>query len=227
VLGNVFAGVTYYDGQGFLVRKSGGARTIADLVGLRICVLGGSSAQQVLTEAFHVRGQAFQPVVKDTLGEALDAYRKRQCDALSDDVSVLTGARSRLNNASDQLILPGFIADEPLGLMVAEDDGRWAEIVRWTLNALVLAEDLKVGSANAEQLRKSSDNPAIRRLLGVDGEFGRRLGLADDWSFRAIRQGGDYGEIFERNLAPLGLERGRNALWDADRPGLIHAPPMR
>ena len=227
VLGNAFAGVTYYDGQGFLARRSGGFQTIADLVGLRICVLGGSSAQQVLTEAFHVRGQAYTPVVEDTLGEAVEAYRKRQCDALSDDVSVLTGARSRLNNAADQAILPGFIADEPLGLMTAQGDDRWTDIVGWTLNALILAEEMQVGSGNADSLRRNSDNPAIRRLLGVDGELGRRLGLADDWSFRAIRQVGDYGEIFERNLAPLGLDRGRNALWDASRPGLIHAPPMR
>jgi general L-amino acid transport system substrate-binding protein len=123
--------------------------------------------------------------------------------------------------------LPGFIADEPLGLIVREDDERWADIVRWTLNALISAEDLSVKAQDSDDLRRNSNNPALRRLLGVDGEFGRRIGLSDDWSYRAIRQVGNYGEVFQRDLAGLGLERGRNALWNAEMPGQLYAPALR
>jgi general L-amino acid transport system substrate-binding protein len=226
-LGLSFAGISYYDGQGFLVRRAGRIHTIADLGGARICVLGGAASQQALADAFKARALSYQPVLKDTLAEAASAYRNRACDALSDDASVLAGVLRQMSRPDDHVILPGFIADEPLGLIVREDDERWADIVRWTLNALILAEDLSVGSQNAEDLRRHSSNPAIRRLLGVDGEFGRRLGLSEDWSYRAIRQVGDYGEIFQRNLNGLGLVRGRNALWDSSQPGQLYAPPMR
>jgi general L-amino acid transport system substrate-binding protein len=226
-LGLSFAGVTYYDGQGFLARRSGRLRTIADLAGGRICLLGGAASQQAAADAFKARAQTYQPVLKDTLAEAVDAYRKGECDAVSEDISVLTGLIPQMPRRDDQAILPGFIADEPLGLIVREDDERWGDIVRWTLNALVQAEALSVTAQTAEDLRRTSTNPAIRRLLGVDGEFGRRLGLGDDWSYRAIRQVGNYGEIFQRDLAGLGIARGRNALWDAADPGQIYAPPMR
>jgi general L-amino acid transport system substrate-binding protein len=176
---------------------------------------------------FKARNETYQPVLKDTLAEAEAAYRRRQCDALSDDGSILAGVLAQMPRREDQMILPGFIADEPLGLIVREDDERWTDIVRWTLNALVLAEDLSITAQNAEDLRRTSTNPAIRRLLGVEGEFGRRLGLNEDWSYRMIRQVGNYGEIFQRDLSGLGLERGRNALWDAAEPGQLYAPPMR
>lgn len=225
-LGLSFANVSYYDGQGFLVRGGGRFHTIADLAGARVCVLGGASSQQALADAFKARGAGYQPVLKDTLEEAVAAYRRGECDALSEDISVLAGLRQQMGS-DNHAILPGYIADEPLGLMVREDDQRWADIVRWTVNALVLAEDLQTGSQNAEALRRQSTNPAIRRLLGVEGEFGQRFGLGADWSYRAIRQTGNYGEIFQRNLADLGIERGRNALWDAADPGQLYSPPMR
>lgn len=226
-LGLTFAGVTYYDGQGFLARRSGRLRTIADLGGARICLIGGAASQQSAADGFKARGQSYQPVLKDTLNEAVGAYRKGQCDALSEDISVLTGVMTQMPRRDDQTLLPGYIADEPLGLIVREDDARWADIVRWTLNVLVQAEALSVTTQNAEDLRRTSNNPAIRRLLGADGEFGRRIGLSDDWSYRAIRQVGDYGEIFQRDLAGIGFERGRNALWNAEKPGQIYAPPLR
>ena len=225
-LGLTFAGVSYYDGQGFLVRAKTRIHTIADLAGTRICVLGGAASQQALADVFKARDEDYTPVLRDTLAEAVQAYRHGDCDALSDDTSLLAGLRASMN-ADDNLILPGFIADEPLGLMVREDDGRWADTVRWTLNALVLAEELEVTSANAEALRRDSANPPIRRLLGVDGEFGQRLGLNADWAYRAVRQVGNYREVFDRNLGGLGLTRGRNALWDAAEPGQLYAPPMR
>jgi general L-amino acid transport system substrate-binding protein len=226
-LGLSFAGVSYYDGQTFLVRRSGRFQSIADLAGARICVLSGSASTQALADIFKARGEPYEPVLKDTLSEAATAYRKHQCDALSEDASVLAGLAAQMPRRDEQAVLPGYIADEPLGLIVREDDERWSDIVRWTLNALILAEDLSLTTQNAETLRRTSSNPAIRRLLGVEGEFGRRLGLNEDWSYRAIRQVGDYGEIFQRNLSGLGLERGRNALWNASSPGQIYAPPMR
>jgi general L-amino acid transport system substrate-binding protein len=230
VLGNTFAGVSYYDGQGFMVRRQSAFGVIADLNGVKVCVVGGTTGQEGLAEAFKARGQAYQPLVKDTFEEALTAYRHGDCDALTDDRSVLIAARSRLDNPDAHRLLPGAIADEPMGLAVREGDDRWADIVRWTLNALVLAEDLGVTSADAESLRRTSANPAIRRLLGVDGDFGRRLGIGPEWSYRAIRQIGNYGEVFVRNLgpeSPLKLERGPNALWTASPPGLLYAPPLR
>ncbi len=226
-LGLSFAGISYFDGQSFLARRSGRLRTIADLAGSRICVLGGAASQQALADIFKARGETYQPVLRDTLTEAVTAYRKGNCDALSEDVSVLAGLAQQMPQRADQVILPGYIADEPLGLIVRDEDSRWEDIVRWTLNALILGEDLSVTSQNVEELRRTSANPAIRRLVGLDGEFGRRLGLRDEWSYRAIHQIGNYGEIYQRNLGGLGLERGRNALWDAVTPGQIYAPPMR
>ncbi|HVY35244.1 MAG TPA: amino acid ABC transporter substrate-binding protein [Caulobacteraceae bacterium] len=226
-LGMSFAGISYYDGQSFLARKAGRLHTIADLAGSRICVLGGAASQQALADVFKARGEPYQPVLKDTLAQAVAAYRRGDCDALSEDASVLAGVLGQMPHRGDQTILPGSIAEEPLGLIVREDDPHWADVVRWTLNALILGEALAITAQNADDLRRHSDNPAIRRLLGVDGEYGRRLGLSEDWSYRALRQVGDYGEIFQRNLADLGLERGRNALWNAPRPGQIYAPPMR
>jgi general L-amino acid transport system substrate-binding protein len=225
-LGLNFAGVSYYDGQGFMVRGASRMHTIGDLAGAKICVVGGQASQQGLADMFKARDEDYQPVVKDALADAVQAYRRGDCDALSDDISVLAGLRGDINLA-DQTLLPGYIADDPLGLIVREDDSRWADIVRWTLNALVLAEDLQVNSADAEALRRDSANPLIRRLLGVEGEFGQRLGLSADWSYRAIHQVGDYGEIYQRDLGALGLPRGRNALWDAASPGQLYAPPMR
>lgn len=226
-LGMSFAGISYYDGQSFLVRRAGRLHTIADLAGSRICVLGGAASQQALADVFKARAETYQPVLKDTLAQAVAAYRQGECDALSDDGSVLAGVLAQTPRRQDHVVLPGSIAEDPLGLIVREDDPRWADIVRWTMNVLILGEELAVTAENAEDLRRHSDNPAIRRLLGVEGEYGRRLGLSEDWSYRALRQVGDYGEIFQRNLADLGLERGRNALWNAPRPGQMYAPPMR
>ncbi len=210
-----------------MTRAGGRYHTIADLGGARICVLGGTTGQQALGDLFKARKETYQPVVKDTLAQAEQAYRGGQCDALSEDLSVLAGVRARMHRAEDHIMLPGFIADEPLGLIVREDDARWIDAVRWTLNSLILAESLDVTAQTAEDQRRNSVNPAVRRLLGVDGEFGARLGLPADWSFRAVGQVGNYGEVFARNLQPLGLERGRNALWNGGQPGALYAPPLR
>jgi general L-amino acid transport system substrate-binding protein len=234
-----FVGVSFYDSQGFLTaaprpsrrgQPAPPAKTIADLNGLRICVQGGSPAQQVLAEGLKARGLSYQPIVKDDRQQALEAYQKRECDALTDDLSVLAYDQASLRDSERHVILAETLADDPVGPMVREGDDRWANVVRWTLNALILAEAAKVDSRTVDQARSDSVDPQLRRLLGLEGDTGRRLGLADDWAYKTIRQVGSYGEIFDRNLGPvtpLKLERGRNALWTADKPGQIYAPPLR
>jgi general L-amino acid transport system substrate-binding protein len=234
-----FVGVSYFDSQGFLTaaprpprrgQPPPPAKTIADLNGLRICVQGGSPAQLVLAEGLKARGLSYQPIVKDDRQQALEAYQKRECDAVTDDLSVLAYDLAQMRDPDRQVILTETLADDPVGPMVREGDDRWANVVRWTLNALILAEAAKVDSRAVDQARTDSVDPQLRRLLGLEGDTGRRLGLADDWAYKAIRQVGSYGEIFDRNLGPmtpLKLERGRNALWTADKPGQIYAPPLR
>jgi general L-amino acid transport system substrate-binding protein len=238
-LGLDFVGVSFYDSQGFLTaapraprkgQPAPPARTVADLNGLRICVQGGSPAQKVLAEGLKARGLSYQPIVKDDRQQALEAYQRRECDAVTDDLSVLAYDHAQLRDADRHVILAETLADDPVGPMVREGDDRWANVVRWTLNALILAEAAKVDSRTVDQARKDSVDPQLRRLLGLDDDTGRRLGLADDWAYKAIRQVGSYGEVFERNLgpsSPLKLERGRNALWSADKPGQLYAPPLR
>jgi general L-amino acid transport system substrate-binding protein len=234
-----FVGVSFYDSQGFLTAAPRPPRrgqpqpqpkTIADLNGQRICVQGGSPAQQVLAEGLKARGLSYQPIVKDDRQQALQAYQRRECDALTDDLSVLTLDRQSLRDPERHVILAETLADDPVGPMVREGDARWANVVRWTLNAMILAEAAKVDSRTVDDARKDSVDPQLRRLLGLDGDTGRRLGLADDWAYKAIRQVGSYGEVFERHLgqsSPLKMDRGRNALWNADKPGQIYAPPLR
>ena len=238
-----FAGISYYDSQGFLAaapkrpRARRGqpppapvSKSVADLNGARICVQGGSAQQQVLAETFRARGLSYRPIVKDDRQQALQAYQRGECDAVTDDLSILAIARAAMSDPDRHAVLDEVIADEPLGLVVREDDPRWADVVRWTLNALVLAEQAKLNSRDVDTAKADSVDSPTRRLLGADGDIGRRLGLNPDWAYRAIRQVGAYDEIFDRNLGPstpLKLDRGRNALWDGDKPGLLWAPPLR
>lgn len=238
-MGLDFVGVSFYDSQGFLTAAPKPSRrgqsppppkTVADLNGLRICVQGGSPAHAVLAESLKARGLSYQPIVKEDRRQALEAYEKRQCDAVTDDLSVLAYDLASLRDPEKHVVLAETLADDPVGPMVREGDDRWANVVRWTLNALILAEAAKVDSQSVDQARRDSVDPQLRRLLGLDGDTARRLGLADDWAYKAIRQVGSYGEIFDRNLGPqtpLKLERGRNALWSAEKPGQIYAPPLR
>jgi general L-amino acid transport system substrate-binding protein len=149
---------------------------------------------------------------------------------LSADISALASARATLADQNAHVILPDVISKEPLGPAVRQGDPGWTDVVRWTLNALILAEEVGVTAANADQLRGGSTSPEVRRLLGADTGYGAMLGLDDGWALRAIKAGGSYGEIFDRNLgedSALKLQRGQNALWNADRPGLLYAPPLR
>lgn len=225
-----FAGVSYFDGQGFLAPRSLNLQSAAELSGAKICVQSGSTSELNVADWFRARSLNYTLAAFPTEARAREAYQAEQCDVITSDISTLASARSLLNNPPAHVLLPEVISKEPLGPVVRQGDAGWTDIVRWTLNALILAEELGVTAKNATQLRKESADPQVRRLLGAEGGFGRMLGLSDDWALRAIKATGNYGEMFNRHLGPdsaLRLERGQNALWNAEEPGLIYAPPMR
>lgn len=228
--GFVFAGVNYYDGQGFLVRRALNLNSATELNGARVCVQAGSNAQAGLDDFFRPRGVAYRAIVLPTEEAARDAYGREDCDAFSADISALAAARTVLPNPQEHALLPEVVSKEPLGPVVRAGDERWVSVVRWTLNAVMLAEELGVTRDNAAALAKDSRDPAVRRLLGVDGDYGAMLGLKEDWAREAVEAVGNYGEIFERNLgqgSPLNLERGLNAQWNARPSGLIYGLPIR
>lgn len=225
-----FAGINYYDGQGFLVRRSLNLASATELNGARVCVQSGSTSELNLADFFRSRGINYEAVLVESEEAARAAYSREACDAFSADVSALAAARTTMGDPRGHVILPEVISKEALGPVVREDDPQWADIVRWTLNALILAEELGVTAANVDELARTSSNPQVLRLLGVDGDFGRRLGLSNDWARNAIRAGGNYGEIFERNIgsqSALDLARGLNASWNATPRGLHYALPIR
>ncbi len=225
-----FAGVNYYDGQGFLVRRSLDLASAAELNGARICVQRASTSELNVADWFRARGLEYTPVVAVNEEAARAAYAREDCDALSADISALAAARTTMSSPDQHAILPDVISKEPLGPAVKRGDEAWTSIVRWTLNALILAEELGVTRANAGRMAEDSPDPAVRRLLGVEGEVGPMLGLRKDWAKAAIEAGGNYGEIFSRNVgtdSSLDLARGLNAQWNARPGGLIYALPIR
>jgi general L-amino acid transport system substrate-binding protein len=229
-LGLDFAGITYFDGQGFMAPRSLNLTSADELNGARICVQAGTATETNLADYFRARGLELTPVVLDEEAEARAAYEAEACDVFTADVSALASARSLMSNPNAHVILPTVISKEPLGPVVRQDDPAWTDIVRWTVNALIIAEELGVNSTTAEASRETASDPDTRRLLGVDGDLGAMLGLEADWAYEAITQVGAYNEIFRRNLGAdsgLKLERGLNALWNAPDPGLIYAPPVR
>lgn len=225
-----FGSINYFDGQGFLVRKSLGLKSATELNGARICVQTGSTTELNVADFFRSKGLKYTPVVVDTEDQAHAAYAKEACDALTADMSELAAVRAILDNPDTHMLLPEVISKEPFGPVVRQGDDQWEDIIRWTLYATLLAEEFGITDKNVDEMRRSSANPEVRRLLGVEPGFGKMLGLSDDWAYRAIKAEGNYGQIFERNIgrnSPLKLERGMNALWNAQKPGLMYAPPMR
>lgn len=227
-LGFNMAGVNFYDGQGFLVSRASGITGAKQLDGATVCVLPGSTSELNLGDFARREKLRLQPVVLGSMDEMVTAYQSGRCDAMTTDASQLAALRaSALRDPAAHVILPERISKEPLGPMVRHGDEQWRDIVAWTLLALIEAEEMGITRANAQEMRASQD-PNIQRLLGVTPGFGKALGLPEDWAFQAIRQVGNYGEIFDRNLgkaSPIGLERGLNDLWT--RGGLMYALPLR
>ncbi len=229
-LGLDFAATTYFDGQGFLAPKSLGLTSAEELSGARICVQAGTASQDNLADFFRARGLTYKPVLVASEAQARQLYESDGCDVFTADISALAGSRSVLNNPSAHVILADVISKEPLGPVVRQNDPVWADIVRWTVYVTILGEELGLTSKTVEQARETAVDPQTRRLLGLDGDYGALLGLKKDWAFQIIRQVGAYHEIFRRDVgseSALKLDRGLNALWNAPKPGLLYAPPLR
>ena len=226
-LGLNFAGVDYYDGQGFMVRKELGLKSATELSGARVCVAIGTTTELNLADYFRAHGMEYRTVNFENQTFAAAAYDAGQCDAFTADMSALASYRTTLKDPSAHVILPEVISKEPLGPVVRHGDDQWFDLVKWALFAMLQAEESGVTKANLEEMKKSS-NPMVRRLLGVTGNMGRSLGLDDQWAVRIIVQVGNYGEVFDRNIgakSPLKLPRGLNALWKDG--GLQYPMPVR
>ena len=224
-LGLSFVGINYFDGQGFMVTKKRGVKSAKQLDGAAICVQPGTTTELNLADYFRANSIKFKPVVIEKFEEVLNAYFAGRCDVFTTDVSGLVAARaSRAANANDHVILPEVISKEPFGPAVRHGDDQWFDIVKWSLYAMIEGEELGLTSKNIEQQAKSA-NPIIQRFVGAKGEFGKMLGLDNRWAYNIIKQVGNYGESFDRNLTPLGLDRGLNKLWN--KGGLLYAPPLR
>ncbi|HEY7230917.1 MAG TPA: amino acid ABC transporter substrate-binding protein [Pseudolabrys sp.] len=226
-LGLVFAAVSFYDGQGFIVPRSLGKETALDLGGTKVCVQTGTTTELNLGDYFRANKMKYEVMASPTLESAIKSYDSGQCNVLTADGSALFAIRLTLSKPNDHIILPDVISKEPLGPVVRQDDMQWFNIVKWVYFAMVNAEELEVTSKNIDEALKS-EQPDIRRLVGTEGGYGERLGLTNDWAARIIRLVGNYSEVYERNVgigSPLGIPRGINQLWS--KGGILYAPPIR
>jgi general L-amino acid transport system substrate-binding protein len=226
-LGFEFVGVNYYDGQGFMVRKDLGVKSALELDGASVCIQSGTTTELNLADFFRANNMSFTPVVIETNAEARQNYEKGACDVYTTDRSGLAATRVVLPDPDAHVVLPEIISKEPLGPLVRHGDNQWGDIARWTLNALVSAEELGVTKANVDNML-TTKNPEIRRLLGTEGDLGGMFGLKKDWAYNAIKAVGNYSEVYERHIGantPLGLARGVNALWT--KGGILYSPPFR
>lgn len=227
-MGLNFAGVTYYDGQGFLVNKKLGVSSAKELDGATVCIQAGTTTELNLSDYFRSNNLKYTPITYDTSDESAKSLESGRCDVLTSDQSQLYAQRIKLGKPDDYVVLPEVISKEPLGPAVRQGDEEWFDIVRWTLFAMLNAEELGIDSKNVEQMAKSSKNPDINRLLGAEGDYGKDLKLPKDWAVQIVKQVGNYAEIFERNVgegSELKIKRGLNALWN--KGGLQYAPPVR
>ena len=223
-----FVGINYYDGQGFMVPRALGVSSAKDLDGATVCIQTGTTTELNLADYFRSNNISYEPVPIETNAEGQQQYLAGACDTYTTDASGLAATRATFENPGDHVLLPEIISKEPLGPLVRHGDNEWADVARWTLNALIAAEELGVTSANITEMASGTDNPEINRLLGTEGELGAMLGLESDWAMQAIMAGGNYGELFEKNIGentPIGLARGLNALWTDG--GLVYTPPFR
>ena len=223
-----FIGTTYYDGQGFMIRKKLGVKSAKQLDGATVCIQTGTTTELNLADFFRSNNMKYEPVPIETNEEARTNYLAERCDVYTTDASGLAATRATFDNPGEHLVLPEIISKEPLGGVVRHGDDKWADVVRWTVNAIVSAEEYGVTQANVEAKAKGTNNPNINRLLGSEGNLGAMLGLDKRWVVRVVKAVGNYGEIFERNVGlntPIGLARGVNAQWYDG--GLQYAPPFR
>jgi general L-amino acid transport system substrate-binding protein len=226
-LGANFTGVTYYDGQGFIVKKSLKVNSALELNSASVCVATGTTTELNLADYFKGNNMKYEVIAFGTADEAVKAYESGRCDVFTTDQSGLYGERLKLANPADHVVLPEIISKEPLGPMVRHGDDQWFDIVKWALFAMVTAEELGITQKNVDEKAKS-DNPELKRVLGTDGNLGEQLGLTKDWVVRIVKAVGNYGESFDRNVGPgskLGIARGLNALWN--KGGIQYAPPIR
>jgi general L-amino acid transport system substrate-binding protein len=227
-MGLNFIGVNYYDGQGFMVNKDLGVTSVLELDGATICTDAGTTTELNLADYFREQKMEYEAVVFDTADQTIRGFETGRCDALTADQSQFYSLRIKLAKPDSVIVLPEIISKEPLGPVVRQGDDQWFNVVKWSLFALINAEEMGVTSKNVDALKKSSTAPGIKRLLGVEGDMGKGLGLSNDWAYNIIKLVGNYGEIFDRNVgkdSPLKIERGLNALWS--KGGLQYAPPIR
>jgi general L-amino acid transport system substrate-binding protein len=228
-LGLDFVQVDYYDGQGFMVRKDLGVKSALELSGATICVQTGTTTEKNLADYFRANNlELKQPPTFENADQARQAYDEGRCDAYTTDASGLAAERTQLKDPGNNIILPEIISKEPLGPVVRHGDNKWGDIIRWSFNTMLIAEEKGITQANVDDVKASSTDPEVRRLLGVEDEVGKMMGVSNDWAYNIIKQVGNYGESFERNVGlktPLGLARGLNELWS--KGGLQYAPPVR
>ncbi|MEE4117704.1 MAG: amino acid ABC transporter substrate-binding protein [Paracoccaceae bacterium] len=223
-----FVGINYYDGQGFMVPKALGVSSATELDGATVCIQTGTTTELNLADYFRANNMNYDPVPIETNAEAQQQYLAGACDVYTTDMSGLAATRATFEAPGDHVLLPEVVSKEPLGPLVRHGDNEWGDIVRWTLNGLIAAEEYGITSANIDELAAGTNNPEINRMLGTEGNFGEVLGLESDWLVMALKAGGNYGEIFERHIGentPIGLARGLNAQWTDG--GLMYSPPFR
>jgi general L-amino acid transport system substrate-binding protein len=226
-LGLDFVQVNYYDGQGFLIPKKLGVKSAKELNEASVCVLPGTTTELNVADYFRSNGMKMKPVVIESTAELAKAFFAGRCDCLTSDASQLAGTRAVAPNPKDYIILPEIISKEPLAPAVRHGDNQWKDIVNYSVLAMINAEELGITSKNVDEMMKSTD-PVIQRFLGVSPGNGKALGLDESWAYNIVKQVGNYGEVFERNVGvntPLGIERGLNALWT--KGGLMYSPPFK
>ncbi|WP_435235219.1 amino acid ABC transporter substrate-binding protein [Psychromonas sp. PT13] len=226
-LGLNFAGVNYYDGQGFLVNKKLGVTSAKELDGATFCIQAGTTTEMNLTDYFKANKMDYKAVTYDTSAQTIDGFKKGRCDAVTSDSSQLYSLKLKMDDPASVMVLPEIISKEPLGPVVRQGDDKWFNIVKWTMFATLEAEELGVTKANAKDELKST-NPGVQRLLGVTGKMGENLGLDSKWAYNIVSQVGNYGEIFESTVgkgSPLQIDRGINKLWKDG--GLMYSMPIR
>jgi general L-amino acid transport system substrate-binding protein len=226
-IGLTFVGVNFYDGQGFMVRKDSGITSTSQFKnGISACTNIGTTTELNMRDFFNSKGISYEPVAFEKADEVVAAYDSGRCDTYTTDKSGLAAQRTKMTNPDDHIVLPETISKEPLGPVVRQGDAVWEDIVRWSLNVMIEAEEYGITSSNADMM-KTSDNPQIKRLVGSEGEMGAAFGLDNDWSLRIIKQVGNYGESYKRNIADTGIlpDRGPNQLWT--KGGILYVPPAR